>query len=194
MEELKTKIILAGYRATGKSSVGILLAKELGLNFIDMDEEIERRAGEPIKEMVAEKGWDSFRSMERDLLYELVCQKDLVISTGGGAILHEKIWEQMQHSGVVVWLTAELDVICERLSADKKSDGQRPSLTGQDILVEVASILAEREPLYKKGSHLTVDTGKKDVDEIVAEIKRALNSPEFMKKVEASIPEPPVYC
>jgi len=194
MFDPRHKIILTGYRATGKSSVGPLLAQRLGLDFLDMDGLIEERAGCRIRELVASRGWDHFRALERDLLAELVSRGNAVISTGGGAILHQGVWPQLAQTGLVVWLAADIDTICRRLQGDGKSSSQRPSLTGADIYTEVALVLAEREPLYAKGSHLTIDTSAKSVAEIVARIEEALADEDFLRRVQEALPKTHLYC
>lgn len=190
----RRKIILTGYRATGKTLVGLMLAQQLNLEFIDMDEMLVTRAGQSIRQIVAQQGWGQFRLLERDLLAEMVCRKDVVISTGGGAILHQDIWNLLRQTGLTVWLTADIDTICHRLSADANSAIQRPTLTDSDIYIEVAQVLAEREPLYEKGSHLSVDTSNKTAGEIVHIIEKALGDDEFLRTVEASLPKDPIYC
>lgn len=172
----KNKVILTGYRATGKSSIGQKLASLLDMEFLDMDKIIEERQGCSIREMVAEQGWDFFRSKEKQLLEELVSKSDIVIATGGGAILHQDMWQKLKETGLAVWLSADEETICKRLASDALTEEQRPSLTGQDIQKEISDVLAEREPLYRAGSHLTIDTSKKSVDEIVETIKNALSS------------------
>ena len=190
----RRKIILTGYRATGKTLVGLTLAQHLNLDFIDMDEMLVARAGQSIRQIVAQQGWGQFRLLERDLLAEMICRKDVVISTGGGAILHQDIWNLLRQTGLTVWLTADIDTICRRLSADANSTSQRPTLTDSDIYAEVAQVLAEREPLYEKGSHLTVDTSNKTSGEIVHIIETALGDDEFLRDVEASLPKDPIFC
>jgi len=175
------KIILIGYRATGKSSVGRRLAVHLGLRFLDMDHELEQRHGRSISEMVADQGWPYFRRLERDLLEEIIGVQGMVISTGGGAILHQALWPRVMASGLVVWLTADQQIIRQRLLGDDQTAGQRPALTAGDPFAEIAEVLAYREPLYRGGSHLAVDTGRLGLDDIVTEIAeraRALTSPE----------------
>lgn len=169
----KPKIILSGYRATGKSTIGRLLAERLDVGFIDMDEVLADRHGE-ISYLVKERGWDYFRTRERELLEELVGHREVVISTGGGAVVHQEIWRMLKETGLVVWLTADLNTICQRLDADAVSESQRPSLTGSDIKVEAAKVLAEREPLYREGAHLIIDSTR-PVEEVVAEIESALD-------------------
>ena len=160
-------IILIGYRATGKSSVGQRLAERLDLRFIDMDHELEERQGRSISEMVADQGWPYFRALEKGLLTDLIHKPGLVISTGGGAILHQEIWPRVMASGLVVWLTADRQIICQRLMADEWTASQRPALTSSDTCAEIAEVLAIREPLYRAGCHLTMDTGAMGVDEVV---------------------------
>lgn len=172
MTEQKRKIILTGYRACGKSSVGRVLAEHLNVGFLDMDEVLVARYGE-ISELVRERGWDYFRAREKELLEELVASREVVVSTGGGAVLHQEVWRRLKESGLVVWLTADLETIARRLEADAGSDRQRPSLTGGDIKAEAAKVLAEREPLYRAGSHLTIDSTRPLAD-VVAEIEKTL--------------------
>ncbi len=172
MTPQRRKIILTGYRATGKSVVGRSLAERLEVSFIDMDEVLVARHGE-ISEMVKERGWDYFRTREKELLIELAAAREVVISAGGGAVMHRQEWQALKDTGLVVWLTADLETICRRLGADPLSDSQRPSLTGEDIRTEAARVLAEREPLYRQGSHLEIDSTR-PVPEVVAEIEKVL--------------------
>lgn len=165
--EDERNIILTGYRATGKSSIGIRLAAAAGMEFLDMDRVIEQRQGCTIREMVAARGWPYFRSLERELLEELAGRKALVIATGGGAVMHRESWARLQATGLVVWLTADRRTICRRLAADAGTQEQRPPLTGGLPEAEIDLVLAEREPLYREGSHLAVDTSGKNPEEII---------------------------
>jgi shikimate kinase len=168
----KRKIILTGYRASGKSTIGRVLAARLKVAFIDMDEVLTARHGE-IRELVRERGWDYFRAREAELLAELVGCRAAVISTGGGAVLHQEVWRQLKETGLVVWLAVDPATIGERLAADALSASQRPSLTGGDIQEEAARVLAEREPLYRAGAHLVVDATR-PVAAVVKVIEKAL--------------------
>lgn len=176
MPHAKNKVILIGYRATGKSSIGRLLAFTLGFDFVDMDQVIEERESCSIRDMVANHDWAYFRSKEKKLLQELVGRENIVIATGGGAVLHHEIWPQIMQSFVSVWLFADHETICQRLANDTKSAEQRPSLTGQNILAEVEKLLADREPLYRKCSHLAINTSRLSPREVVNEIERALKA------------------
>jgi len=170
------KIVLIGYRATGKSTVGRLLAEKLGLEFLDLDEEIEARAGKSIAEIVAEGGWETFRKLERELLREMAQREGLVLALGGGAVMHEEEMEALSRGSFVVWLTASPETISWRLSADQKTASQRPSLTGKDVLAEIEEILEARTPLYRRFAHLTCPTEGKSPEETVSEIISALPS------------------
>lgn len=164
---MQQTIILIGYRATGKTSVGQRLAERLGLRFIDMDHELENRMGQSIAAMVAAQGWAPFRALELEVLAELITVPGLVLSTGGGAILHQGLWPRVMAAGLVVWLMADLATIRQRLLADPRTASQRPGLTGNDPYAEIAQVLAQRQPLYRAGCHLAVDTASLKVDEIV---------------------------
>ncbi len=171
----RKNIILTGYRAVGKTSVGKILARRLGMDFIDTDQEIVRREGRQINDIVARGGWDYFRAREGELLVELAAGTGMVIATGGGAVTHE-CWPRLLASGVVIWLTADEETICRRLTADDNTAAQRPSLTGKTILAEVSEILAVRQPLYRQGSHIMVDTSRLDITSIVEKIIRIVSN------------------
>jgi shikimate kinase len=175
MPTFPQKIILTGFRATGKTTVGKLLAGELGLAFMDMDQELVQRHG-PINAMVAAKGWPFFRQKERELLAELVERTGIVIATGGGTIMHSELWGRLKQTGLVVWLSAPEAEIRHRMQNDGATSAQRPALTGQDVMQEVALLLKEREPLYRAGSHLQLDTSTASPRELVTQILEHLRS------------------
>ncbi|MCA8997099.1 MAG: shikimate kinase AroL [Planctomycetaceae bacterium] len=163
-------ISLIGSRATGKTTVGQQLAARLGWAFVDLDRELQLRAGKSITEIFAESGEPNFRQLESQLLVEHLLQDQLVISTGGGVVLDEMNRMQLQQSGPVIWLRASVETIVERLRKDETTAASRPSLTGKDVDAEVAEILAAREPLYRETASLTVETDDRDVTGIVDEI------------------------
>ena len=173
MENPEANIILTGYRATGKTTVGRELARALGFEFVDTDKLIEAREGRTIKSMVDALGWQYFRDRDVELLLELARECRKVISTGGGALLNREAWKTLTSTGLTVWLTADVATICRRLEEDAGNAEQRPSLTGQSISAEVSAVLREREPLYRQGSDLEIDTSLCSVDEITAQIREA---------------------
>ncbi|HFQ89171.1 MAG TPA: shikimate kinase [Desulfobulbus sp.] len=163
-------LVLTGFRATGKSVLGRELARRLGYGFLDTDELLCRRLGCAVAEYVALHGWQGFREQERLLLAELAGSRELVIATGGGAILHHPQWQRLRQGAVVVWLQADAETIVRRMATDRATAGQRPSLTGADPATETRALLAERTPLYAAGSDLAVDTVGRPPGALVEEI------------------------
>ncbi len=172
---INKKIILTGYRATGKTSVGKNLARHLGFVFLDTDALIVEQTGQTIKEIVAQRGWAYFRTLEKDLLESLIERTGIVIATGGGAITHREVWHRLMDSGLTVWLTADPHTIRQRLAQDENSAAQRPALTDHTVDDEIKTVLQEREPLYRLGSHLAIDTGSLDINKIVEIIEKNLS-------------------
>jgi len=167
-------ITLIGYRGTGKSTVGEQLAGRLNWNVVDSDREIEMRAGKSIAEIFTEDSEDVFRSLEREVLAELLGQNEIVIAAGGGAILDETTCQQMQTAGPVVWLTAEVETIVKRLSHDPATPANRPALAGADAVSEVQDVLANRLQRYQTTASMTVSTDDRTVPAIVDEIVSSL--------------------
>ncbi|MDW7772937.1 MAG: shikimate kinase [Desulfobulbaceae bacterium] len=169
------RIILTGFRATGKSSVGAMLAERLGLAFVDTDAELCGAIGCSIAEYVARHGWPAFREKERVLLAALARRTGAVIATGGGAIMHENEWHALRRKSRVVWLRADAGTIRRRLRKDEATASQRPSLTGAGSDDEVDELLRSREPLYRSGSDMIIDTAPLAPEEIVNTIIRNLS-------------------
>lgn len=164
-------IFLIGARATGKTTIGMLLAKNLDMQFVDMDKIIEKRAGQTIKEIVDRDGWQAFRKRELELLEELSHKAGLIVATGGGAVLHQDIWPRIKAGNFVVWLQADSTTTRARMEQDSKSHSQRPSLTGDTILDEAERVFKKREPLYRKSAHLEVKT-EQSPDTIVTAVTK----------------------
>ena len=175
MKKRPGKIFLTGYRATGKSSVGRELSRMLGCAFVDLDDRIERSAGSTISDIVEKLGWDEFRKMERKALQEAVdSSRNCVVACGGGIVLQQDIMEKAREKSLVVWLTAPVEVIKKRIRSDSRSATGRPSLSGENAEVEISEVLAQREPLYRKFSHLEIDTFEKGPFQLACEICEAM--------------------
>lgn len=171
---MKDCVYLIGCRAVGKSSIGAELARRIGYDFLDTDTLIVEKKGAPVASIVAEEGWPGFRKVENEVLSELRGREHSVVATGGGAILHREIWLELKKQGLVVWLTAELDILCQRLRMDCNSETLRPSLTGKDVCLELAEVLQERNPLYRELADIVIDTGGMSVAEAVRSIERQM--------------------
>ncbi|MCP9438640.1 MAG: shikimate kinase [Nitrospira sp.] len=160
-------IVLIGYRGTGKSTVGKIVASRLGRIVISTDAEVVKRAGRNIPEIVAQHGWDYFRDLESQVCRELAEREGLVIDTGGGAILRPENVERLKRNGVLFWLTASVETIIRRISHDK----QRPSLTGTKSFVdEVEDVLRERMPAYQAAADHIITTDGRSLGQVADEI------------------------
>jgi len=136
-------LILTGFMGAGKTAVGRELARRLGRSFVDMDAEIETRAGKPVARIFAELGEAAFRHMEAALCQELSERRGLVVATGGGALADPANRARMATSGTVVCLTCAVDEILRRVSGE-----QRPLLAVNDPRAEIERLLAARRAAY----------------------------------------------
>jgi shikimate kinase len=152
-------LALIGYRGTGKSTVGRLLAGRLSRTFLDADLEIAARAGRSIQAIFAEWGEPTFRDWEERALAELVeAHPAAILATGGGAVLREANRRRLHEFGFVVWLTAPPAVLAGRLTADHRGLADRPALTAAGTLEEIARVLEARAPLYRGLADAVVET------------------------------------
>ncbi len=168
------KIILIGYRASGKSTVGRLLAQKMKIPFLDTDQMIEEAAGIEIKELVAGQGWKAFREKETEAIALLEGESPGVVSTGGGAVLSAENREALKKTGPLVYLKAPLADLIERLRRDEEKKQTRPSLTGESLVAETAAVLQERIPVYEEAADFAVDTEGKSVVRVSEEIYQYL--------------------
>lgn len=151
-------LILVGYRGSGKSTIGTILAKRLGWSFLDLDTLVAQRAGLTISQIFAQEGQTAFRQRERDAFFSLRKFKNHVIALGGGAPLDPDIRTLAKRMGKVVWLRAPAVILWTRINRDQQSPNDRPDLTEAGGLTEVEALLPQREPLYRSAANHTVDT------------------------------------
>jgi shikimate kinase len=160
-------IVLIGYRGTGKSHVGRLLAQRLGWDYVGLDAAIVQSAGRPIPEIVAREGWPGFRDRESAEVRKVAEQDGLIIDTGGGVIERPENIDLLCSSGRIVWLRASVATIVARIQGDT----QRPSLTGaKSFTEEVAEVLERRTPAYAAAAQVAIDTDELSPEEIVDRI------------------------
>jgi shikimate kinase len=164
-----------GYRGSGKSSLAGVLAPRLGWAWVDADHEIERRAGRSIREIFQSDGEAAFRTLECEVMADLLARDQLIVAAGGGAVLDGDTRRRMKLAGPVVWLTAGVDTLHARITRHAEQGHARPALTdlggGRE---EIATVLARREPLYREVADVIVDTDGRDVEALAAEILRAV--------------------
>ena len=163
-------IYLIGYRCTGKTTVGKLLAGHLEWDFIDTDDKIVEVAESSIKEIVDSQGWEIFRKMERDVIIKVSSNRSHVIATGGGVILDEENIRIMKQTGSVIWLKASAVTIQQRLSIDQTTQAYRPSLTQKGTIDEVRDTLKKRAPYYERAMNYGVETDEATVEDVCREI------------------------
>ncbi len=160
-------LVLIGYRGTGKSHVGRILAERLRIPYIGMDGEIVRRAGMPIPEIVEKCGWPGFRDLESELVRELSARDDIIVDTGGGVIERPENIEALRQNACIVWLKASVETIVARIQGCT----ERPSLTaGKTFTEEVAEVLERRTPLYRSAAHHEIDTDDLTPEQIADEV------------------------
>jgi len=148
-------IVLIGYRGTGKSVVGELLAVRLRMPCIGMDAEIVKRAGMSIPEIVEKYDWQKFRDMESEETRKLAGLDNIIIDTGGGVIERPKNIEALKTNSLIFWLKASVDAIVSRIQGDT----ERPALTtGKTFTEEVTEVLERRIPKYKSATQYEIDT------------------------------------
>lgn len=138
-------IFLVGPMGTGKTTIGKQLAKSLQMEFIDSDQVIEQRTGADITWIFDIEGEEGFRRRETEVLDELTQRSDIVLATGGGAVLAPQNRDYLKRRGQVVYLHTDLDLLVERTAKDRK----RPLLQTPDPKARLRQLLEEREPLYR---------------------------------------------
>ena len=160
------KVILIGYRAAGKTTVGKLLAMLLQVPFYDSDSVVEEIVNAPVKNIVAHHGWEYFRKKETEAIQLLSAKGDCVIATGGGVVLSAENVKLLKQIGVIVWLNAPIKDIIDRLNEDAQNNASRPQFTTDDLAQETVDIFAERLSLYKKSAKFLVGTAGKSAPQI----------------------------
>ncbi|MFN6483671.1 MULTISPECIES: shikimate kinase [unclassified Nostoc] len=168
-------LYLIGIMGVGKTTVGRLLAKELGYGFVDTDDVITQVTGKSINQLFIEEGEAGFRQLESNVLSQVCAFTKLTIATGGGIVLRQENWGYLHH-GLIVWLDTPVEIIYRRLAEDTT----RPLLQDADPQGKLRSLLEQRTPLYSQADlHITEREG--DTPEDVA--KRILEAiPGVLKK------------
>jgi shikimate kinase len=164
-------LLLVGYRGTGKTTAGQLLAERMRRRFIDVDLEIEGRTGRKIEAIFAESGELAFRDWEERTLADLLKQfPEAVVATGGGSVMREQNRLRMRAFGYIVWLAATPEELARRLRADERRGAGRPALTTAGVIEEIGQVLGERMPIYEELADQVIETGGKSPEEVAAAI------------------------
>lgn len=153
---MKNNIVLCGFMGCGKSTVGGILAQRLNYTLKDSDVCIEQRENISVSEIFSAHGEEYFRTVETEVIKELSFQKNIVIATGGGAVLNPDNAAALRNGGTVFFLDVTPETVIERL----KNDTSRPLLQREDKDSAVRGLLASRRPKYKSAAHFTVDANR----------------------------------
>ncbi len=187
-------IILVGMMGAGKTTVGKLLAKEFGKTFIDSDEEIQRRTGVTIPHIFDVEGEAGFRVRESGVIQELLKQDNIVLATGGGAILSAQNRPMMKQNGVVVYLKSSVYDLWQRT----RHDHNRPLLQTDNPRAKLQELHDLRDPLYTETADIIVHTGKQSVQILLTRLQQKLKemarapstgNEEFMQTLSVGLAE-----
>ena len=159
------KFVLCGMMASGKTTVGRLLADVLGLPFVDTDEWIAARYGD-ISAIFAQQGEGEFRLLEGEAVRELSALNSVVLATGGGVVLSKENVAALKKDATIIWLRADASVLVQRLQGDQT----RPLLQGDAWQEDLANIERARRPLYLAAADIIIDVDGKTPQQIVQEI------------------------
>ncbi|MFM8867794.1 MAG: shikimate kinase [Ilumatobacteraceae bacterium] len=169
-------LVLVGMMGTGKTSVGRVLASRLAARFVDLDEEVERRAGRRVADIFSEQGEEAFRTLESTALADVLADvssntdKNLVLSTGGGVVTRPHNRELLADRRLdVVLLETSIDELLGRLP----TDDARP-LLGDDRRAALQALWSAREDLYRGVAKVTVSTTGSNIDEVAQSVLREL--------------------
>jgi shikimate kinase len=160
------KLFLIGPMGAGKTAIGKELARQLKLDFLDADQEIERRTGADVALIFEKEGEPGFRRREREVIAELTQRDRLVLATGGGAVLDPANREALQSRGFVIYLRASVDSQAARTAQNRN----RPLLHTEDRQARLEQLFETRRPFYESLSRLTVDTDSGQVKQITQRI------------------------
>jgi len=163
-------IILVGMMGAGKTTIGKSLATFTGKRFFDCDHEIQERTGVTIPVIFEIEGEAGFRKRESQVLRKLVKKNNIVLATGGGAVLNPENRSMLKQNGIVVYLRASVNDLYRRTRFDKN----RPLLQTKDLRAKLKELYQQRDQFYHETAHIVIDTGKQNVKTLVKELTKQL--------------------
>jgi shikimate kinase len=156
-------IVIIGMPSAGKSTVGVILAKTLGMNFTDTDILIQENTGRLLQEIITTDGIDAFLKIEEITILSLTCNNS-VIATGGSVVLSDKSMDYLKKNGLVIYLNIVFEEMVQRLN----------NITTRGIVLAEGQCLIDmynqRIPLYEKYAEITIDCSKEDVEDIIKKL------------------------
>lgn len=166
----QNNIFLVGPMGAGKTTIGKQLAAAKNLDFYDSDHEIEARTGVTIPHIFDIEGEEGFRRREEDMIDELTQRQNIVLATGGGAVIREINRQRLKSRGTVIYLYADIEQLLERTSRDKN----RPLLQTDNPRQKLEELMATRDPLYREVADLIINTEEQVVGSVVNHILQKL--------------------
>jgi len=170
-KHLDKPLVMVGLMGAGKTKMGGLLAKELGLPFVDADHEIEAAAGCSIADIFETHGEPAFRELERKVLARLLSEDLKVIAPGGGAVMNDETAALVWGKSLSIWLKADLDILVERTARNSK----RPLLKNGDPREILAGLIEKRHPVYQNAT-LTVQTDESEIEHTLLRLMKSLDA------------------
>ncbi|SNZ02030.1 shikimate kinase [Flagellimonas pacifica] len=169
------KVVLVGYMASGKSSVGRLLAKQLGAKFIDLDSYIEEHQKKTIRAIFSENGEIFFRKLEHKMLQKVLNENESVLlSTGGGTPCYSNNMDTiLKNSNHSIYLQLSVSALVERISKEKDQRPLVKDLEDHELPEFIGKHIFERRQYYELAKHI-ISCDKKELEEVVAEIEDLL--------------------
>jgi len=162
------RIILIGFMGVGKTTIGKIIAKKLKLNFVDMDNYIEKREGKSISKIFEDYGEQHFRKLESESLKDLIKSDNIVISTGGGIVTTKENSDILKKEKIVIFLDANTQTILNNLS---KEIDKRPLLSNSNNVENtISNLLNERYEKYNSICDIKIDINEKNIEEVVSQI------------------------
>ncbi|RLW60440.1 MAG: shikimate kinase I [gamma proteobacterium symbiont of Stewartia floridana] len=165
-------LFLIGPMGAGKTTVGRQLAEYFRKEFIDSDLEIQRRTGVDIPTIFEFEGEEGFRQREQEVIDELTQREEVVLATGGGAVIREQNRKALSSRGLVIYLHCTVEQQFERTHRDKN----RPLLQTDDPMAKLKSLMAERDPLYRQTADLLISTEGRNTQAVLQDIRKQINS------------------
>ena len=167
---MSRNIFFVGPMGAGKTTIGRQLARGLGRDFLDSDKEIENRTGADIPLIFELEGEAGFRNRERAMIDELTSRSNIVLATGGGAVLDAENRKHLAGRGFVIYLSAPIEQLFQRTSRDTR----RPLLQTENPRQKLEEILAERDPLYREVADLVLITDNKPVRNVTTQLLKKI--------------------